>query len=170
MYALYEYVVARILQRLFSRHDALDCPPLSFHEAVPCCSSPIAVSGSGDTGKQIESFDAVNHIQGSPSHKRFLVGCSSPFMRLAERPTALRAGCKQCLGWSDKKPTCSVPALWGCEGLWSTVVRLGPCMIMSTPRSLSRLLCRQRTCLHAMNEGGNVEGVSRETRRNVEHP
>ena len=33
----------------------------------------------------------------NPPHDRFLGGCSSPFMRLAERLTALRAWCKQCL-------------------------------------------------------------------------
>ena len=36
-------------------------------------------------------FDAVIHVQESPPYKRFLVGCSSPFMRLAEHLTALRA-------------------------------------------------------------------------------
>ena len=46
---------------------------------------------------------------------------SSPFMRLAERLTFLFFA----LGASDvclvcENPTCSsVPALWGCEGLWS---------------------------------------------------
>ena len=33
----------------------------------------------------------------SPSHKRFQVGCSSPFMRLNARLKALRAWRKQCL-------------------------------------------------------------------------
>ena len=33
----------------------------------------------------------------SPSQKRFMVGFSSPFMRLARHLTALRAWCKQCL-------------------------------------------------------------------------
>ena len=32
-----------------------------------------------------------------PPHKRFLVGCCSPFMRLAEHLTALRAWCRRCL-------------------------------------------------------------------------
>ena len=33
-------------------------------------------------------------------YERFLGGCSSPFMRLAEHLTAFRAWCKQCLpGW-----------------------------------------------------------------------
>ena len=50
-------------------------------------SNPIAVPGSGHTRKQINSFDAVIHMQGSPPHKRFLAG----FMRLAECLTALRA-------------------------------------------------------------------------------
>ena len=54
-------------------------------------SNPIAVSGRGHTRKQINSFDAVIHMQESPPHKRFLVGCSSPFTRLAEYLTALHA-------------------------------------------------------------------------------
>ena len=37
------------------------------------------------------------HPLASPPHKRFLIGCSSPFMRLAEHLTAPRAWCKQCL-------------------------------------------------------------------------
>ena len=41
----------------------------------------------------ISSLDAVTRMQESPSHKRFLVGCSSPFMRLAEHLTAVRAWC-----------------------------------------------------------------------------
>ena len=49
-------------------------------------SNPIAVSGNGDTGKQINSFDAVVLMQESPPRKRLLVGCSSPFTRLAETP------------------------------------------------------------------------------------
>ena len=59
----------------------------------------IAVSGSGHTRKQSNSFDAVIHVQESPPHKRFLrvVGCNSNFMRLAQHLTALRAWCKQCL-------------------------------------------------------------------------
>ena len=41
----------------------------------------IAVCGSGHTRKQFNSFDAVIHMQESPAHKRFLVGCRPPFMR-----------------------------------------------------------------------------------------
>ena len=54
-------------------------------------SNPVAVSGSGHDRKQIDSFDAVIHMQESPPHKRFLVGCSSPFMRVDEHLTTLRA-------------------------------------------------------------------------------
>ena len=43
--------------------------------------------------------------------------CSSPFVRLAEHLTALRAWRKQCL--VGENPTCFVPAQLGCEGLWS---------------------------------------------------
>ena len=36
----------------------------------------------------------------SPSYEWFFEGCSSPFMRLADHLTALRAWCKQCPpGW-----------------------------------------------------------------------
>ena len=65
----------------------------------------IAVSGSGHTRKQSNSFDAVIHVQESPPHKRFLrvVGCNSNFMRLAQHLTALRAWCKQCVSGRWKK-------------------------------------------------------------------
>ena len=65
-------------------------------------SIPIVGCGSGHTGKRIKSFDAVIHPSKSPPHKRFLVGCRSPFMRLDEDLTALRAWCKQCLPGSVK--------------------------------------------------------------------
>ena len=70
----------------------------------------IAFSGSGPTRKQINYFDAVIHMQESPLQKWFLVGCSSPFMRLAQQLTAHRAWCKQCLPCVGGNPTCSVPA------------------------------------------------------------
>ena len=38
----------------------------------------------------------------SPLHKRLLVGCSSPFMRLAKHLTANRAWCKQICAWAMK--------------------------------------------------------------------
>ena len=71
-------------------------------------SNPIAVSGSGHTGKQINSFEAVIHMQENPPDKRRLVGCSSPFMQLAEHLTALCASYVCLVG---ETPTCSVPAL-----------------------------------------------------------
>ena len=43
------------------------------------------------------SFDAVIRMPESSPHKQFLVGCCSPFMRVAEHLTELRASCKQCL-------------------------------------------------------------------------
>ena len=51
-------------------------------------SNPIAVCESGYTGKQMNQFDAVIHMQESPLHKHFLVRCSSPFKRIAEHLTA----------------------------------------------------------------------------------
>ena len=60
----------------------------------------------------------------SPSYERFLEGCSSPFMRLAEHLTALRAWCKQCLpGWW--KSDVLRPGGVGMRG--SMVIRLRPC-------------------------------------------
>ena len=50
---------------------------------------PIAVSGSGLTGKQVNSFDAVIDTEESPHHN--LLGCRSPFVRLAEHLKALSA-------------------------------------------------------------------------------
>ena len=68
--------------------------------------------------KKKKHLDAVIHTQESPLHKRFLVGCSSPFMRLAEHlAITLRAwyyASDVCL--VGENPTCSVPALQGCEG------------------------------------------------------
>ena len=61
---------------------------------------------SGHTRKQCDSLalSSISEKVGtrcrSPSHERFLEGCSSPFMRLAEHFTTLRAWFKQCLpGW-----------------------------------------------------------------------
>ena len=65
---------------------------------------------------------------GSPPHKWFLVGCSSPFMRLAEHLMAIGARNVYLVG---ENPTCFVPALWECEGLhplWSYDYGHGPCM------------------------------------------
>ena len=56
----------------------------------------------------LNQFDIVIHVQESSPHTRFLVGCSSPFMRLAEHLTALSAS-NVCL--VGENPTCFVPAL-----------------------------------------------------------
>ena len=94
----------------------------------------IAAFGSGRTRKQIKSLDAVIHTQESPPQKRFLVGCSSTLMRLAQHLTALRAWCYIVLySASDvclvgENPTCSVPALQGCEGLLCYV-----CLLYTSP-------------------------------------
>ena len=73
-------------------------------------SNPIAVSGSGHTENQINSFDAVILMQESPPRKRFIAGDNSP---LCDSPNTLRRLAK--LGASDvclvgENPTCSVPA------------------------------------------------------------
>ena len=97
---------------------------------------PIAVSGIGHTGKHINSFDSVIHMQESPPHKRFLVGCSSPLMRFAEHFTAHGTSRLVLYGASDacllgKKPDVLLPGIAGMRG--SMVLRPRPCMIMSTP-------------------------------------
>ena len=81
--------------------------------------NPIAVSGSDHTRKNCQSIDAAIHMRENPSQTRFLEGCSSSFMRLAQHLTfrfALGASNAFLVG---ENPTCSVPALWGCEGPWS---------------------------------------------------
>ena len=58
------------------------------------------------------SFYAVIHMQESPPHKRFLVGCSSPFIRLAEHLSFRFAlGASNDCYLIGENPTCSVPAL-----------------------------------------------------------
>ena len=58
---------------------------------------------SGHTGSKLTHRSC--HPQTSPSRKRSLVGCSSPFTRLTEHLTAPSARCKQCLpAWSAKTP------------------------------------------------------------------
>ena len=84
------------------------------------------------------SFDAVIHLQERPPHKRFLVGCSSPFMRLAEHLTAIRVRLKQWLVvWSVK--TKRAPSRHCRDG--SMVIRLRTAMhVMSTPPPSSHLV------------------------------
>ena len=68
-------------------------------------------------------------MQESPSHKRFLAGCSSPFMRLAQHLTSLRNCCNQCLSgrWKPDVPRPGIVRMRR-----SMVIRLRPCMKMST--------------------------------------
>ena len=53
--------------------------------------NPIAVSASGHTAKQIDSFDVAIRMQECPPHKRFLVGCRLTL--LATRRTPHGASC-----------------------------------------------------------------------------
>ena len=79
------------------------------HPRGSCIVIPIAVSGVATHQKTKYNSLALSSIckkvgtrYRSPSYERFLEGCNSPFMRLAEYLTALRgfAWCKQCLpGW-----------------------------------------------------------------------
>ena len=48
-------------------------------------------------------FDAVIHLQECPPHKRFIVGCSSPFIRLAQHLSTLRAWCEQAMSAGSVK-------------------------------------------------------------------
>ena len=93
-------------------HGLTTPPPLSFHEYPP--------------PPPLIKCDAIMHVQESPPHKRFLVGCSPPSMRLAEHITALRAWCKQCLPRRWKIDVLR-PGIAGMQG--STVIRLWPCII-----------------------------------------
>ena len=66
---------------------------------------------------------------------RFLVGCRSPFMKLAGRPSTLRAWCEQCLS-GRPKPDMLRPDIGGTRGFMA--IRLRPCSRSSTPPALSR--------------------------------
>ena len=102
---------------------------------------PFAVSGVATSENKVVLIGAVIHKQESrhkvqrPSYERFLEGCSSPFMRLAEHVTARRAWCKQCLpGWC--KPDVLRPGIVGMRG--SMVIRLRPC---TSPPPVGRVTC-----------------------------
>ena len=58
-------------------------------------------------------MDAVIHMQDSPPHKQFLVliGCSPPFMRLAQTPHGAARLVQATPTWSAKTRRSSVPAL-----------------------------------------------------------
>ena len=73
-----------------------------------------------DSNKNL--FDAVTHMQDGPPHNRFLVpmqlahpACDSPNTLTALRSRLVASNI--CL--VGENPTCSVPALQGCEGLRS---------------------------------------------------
>ena len=54
--------------------------------------------------------ESVHKVRGSPPHKWFFVGCSSPFMRLNEQLTALALGARDLCPWLGENPTCFAPA------------------------------------------------------------
>ena len=71
-------------------------------------------------------FDVVIHMRENPPLKRFSVGCSSPFMRLAGHLTFCFAlECKQCLP-GRLKPDMLRPGMVGMRE--SMAIRLPPCM------------------------------------------
>ena len=74
----------------------------------------------GDTADNpTPSLDAVIHMQESPPHNKVLDRMQlTRAMRLAEHLTALRALVQAHVCLVGENPTCSVPALQGCEGLW----------------------------------------------------
>ena len=79
---------------------------------LPSIPIPIAVSGSCHTRKtnQCIALDAVIYMQDGPPQKRFFVGCSSPFTRLANTSRLFALGASDvCL--VGEHPTRSVPAL-----------------------------------------------------------
>ena len=92
-----------LIQLLRSRRerDGLSKFPLPYllHAGLPCPPPPPDMQGSTYKGAGIRL------------EKRFLVDCSSPFVRLAEHLTALRAWCTRCLPGLGENPTCSVPVL-----------------------------------------------------------
>ena len=87
------------------------------------------------------------HMQQNPLQKRFLV-CSSPFMRLAQHPKALRAWCKKCLP-ARWKPDVLRPGIVGVRGSIMVIPLRRPCMIMSTPPSplLHSTKLGKKTCV-----------------------
>ena len=102
------------------------------HSATHCC-----LGGCGHTRKQSKllTLSSISKEVGtscrSPSYKRFLEGCSSTFLRLAEHRTALRAWCKQCLpGWL--KPDVLRPGIVAMRG--------------SVVKEISAVLVRLTTC------------------------
>ena len=82
---------------------------------------PIAVSGSGHARKNVDAFGAVIHMQENPPHRRFVVGCSPPFMRLARDTSRFASRSVPILSvfLVGESPTVSVPAWQGCEDLSS---------------------------------------------------
>ena len=72
--------------------------------------------------------DAAIHMQERPPHKRFLVGCSSPFMRFAETPdVSIRPWGKQLMSaWTVKLDVLCPDVVYGDTRV--KVVRPRPCM------------------------------------------
>ena len=83
-------------------------------------SIPITVSGSVHTRKQISSLNLVIHMYDGPPQKHFLVGCSLPFVRLAQHLTA------QAMSASSVKPDVLRPGIVGMRE--SIFIRLQPRM------------------------------------------
>ena len=94
------------------------------HPRGSCIVSPLlSLEVATPQNKSTTVIHAVIHTQENPPQTRFLVGCSSPFMRLAKTPDDV------CLG--RLKPDVLRPGIAGMRG--SMVKRLRPCMTISTP-------------------------------------
>ena len=103
-----------------SRHGCccVELRYLSTLRVCVCLSAFLTLSLSLASHPLTNSVDAVIHMQESPPQKRFLVGCSSPFMRLTQHLTVLRAWCNVFL--VGAKPDVLSPGIVGMRGpLWS---------------------------------------------------
>ena len=70
---------------------------LSHNESLGCwCAYAVTVVSSTMAWHCIVYYQSICK-KVKPPHTRFLVGCRSPFLQLAEHLTALRAWCSRCL-------------------------------------------------------------------------
>ena len=85
-------------------------------------------------------------MQESPSHKRFLVGCGSPFVLVAKHLTVLRARCKQYLS-GRQNPTC-LPRHCRYSRVYGHSI--------TAMHGMNTLLARLKRCrVYSMNEASN---------------
>ena len=111
--------------------------PQGSYVVIPIAASGVATPNNTVTHWSLSSISKkVGPRCQSPFHERFLEGCSSPFIPLAEHLTARRAWCKQCLpGWWT--PNVLRPGIVGMRG--SMIIRLRPCTNWPSTRTPMRL-------------------------------